>query len=110
MFAGKIGFKDPTGPRTSRSNMDIDAQFNGFRQRFPQWGPSDRDNSLCQAAAHQSDGLTKQEDLHLMTGFGEGIGMQKGECCFGGVIGSPGTLDQDSAHRFLLYLCNELAA
>ena len=25
---GQIGFKDPTGPRTRRSNMDVDAQFN----------------------------------------------------------------------------------
>jgi hypothetical protein len=31
MFVGQIGFKDPTGPRTRRSNMDVDAQFNGFR-------------------------------------------------------------------------------
>jgi hypothetical protein len=93
MFVGQIGFKDPTGPRTGCSDVDVRTQFNGFRQRFCQWGPSYRDDGICYTAAHQSNCLAKQEDVHLMTCFREGIGMEKGECCFGGVVGAPGTLN-----------------
>ncbi len=82
--------------------MDGGAQSNGFRQRFCQWGPSDRDDGLCYTAAHQANSLSKQEDVHLVAGFREGIGVQKGEGCFGGVIGAPRTFDQDSTLGLLL--------
>src|SRR5436190_9292829 len=55
-----------------------------FGPIYHQWGPSYRDDGICYTATHQSDGLPKQEDLHLMTCFREGIGMQKGKAALVG--------------------------
>jgi len=57
--------------------------------------PADGYDGAGDGVPHDGNGLTQQEDLNLVPGGGQGIGMEKGEGSLGGIVGTPGALYED---------------
>ncbi len=62
----------------------------GCLKVVPHRRPSHGNGGLRHAGAHECDGLTQQNDLHLVTVISQSICMNKCKCRFCGVIGAPG--------------------
>src|SRR5438552_13790723 len=91
----QVGLEDPTGPGTSPSNMDADAVPDRGAKRVGQRRPPHRPHGVRDRGPPQRNRLTEQEDLDVLAGRGERVGMEECKSGLGGVVGSPRALHED---------------
>ena len=103
----QICFRDPTGPAAGPSRKDGNVFGHNFFKRFTERRPAHGHDRIHRRLSHQIGGLSREENLHFVTGVRQRESMQKGKRRPGRVIGAPGTLHHDfeSFLFWLLGLC-----
>src|SRR6267143_31160 len=90
-----ICFRDPTGPAAGSSSKDGNVFGHDFFERFAEWRPAHRHDSIGGHFAHQRGGFAEEENLNLVAGFRERESVMKRKCGLCGTIGAPGALHHD---------------